>query len=337
MYYIKQTYPYGGDTLSNIYFQSWIENFKITEKYTNWNLKGDDYIYSNSFLPNYSFSLNIDNHLFSLKNINLIWKGQVVNKNKKDNEPAFNITKYEFNTNINLSNSHIFNHDIKNENIFFNFTYNFNQDIFADFKIDYTEDIRRKFVDQVNLQNNELEIDYSNTYILSEETNSFSLMNNDEVITFNVPNFFAINQPLNQILYVNKNNNLPFKIKELNIKFEYKVVENNESFDFEITKEEINRINSEFSIDLDEYLNYDVSTNKIEQVPYNSFKGIFIPKNVIGTIQLNMIFEHKNMVRKLEFNRQFYFDNNYYENCYNSIFYCPYNYNLAEYQELIYG
>ena len=164
------------------------------------------------------------------------------------------------------------------------------------------------------------------------------MLASNEIITFNVPNFFAISEPLNNLLFINKKDNLPFKVKKINIKFKYKVAQTSSDwYDFEINKQEIDYINNEFAIVINDYFNYDILTNQIEQIPHNSFKGIFIPKNVIGTIEFNMIFEYKNMIRKVIFDRQFSFNNEYYQNSYDAILCSSYNYNLTNYKELIYG
>lgn len=338
MYYIKETFPNSDNVSSDILFKSWIDNFKIKENYTSWILSGDIYIYSNSFLPNYSYSLNISNHLFEINNLNLIWKQEIISKKKQDGTPAFNITKFVFNKTINLNNSNIFKQEISNQSIFFNFSFNFNQNIFIDFDIDFKENTRRKFIDQLNTDYCEYEYNYSNTYYLNDQSLEIYIDNlKQNKILFYVPNFFDISKPINEILYVNKNQNHIFKIKYLEMQFKYKVENSEEWKEMKIIKNNIDQIKNFFSIAIDDYYTYDVKSDSLYKTSIKNYKGIFIPKKSIGSIKFNLIFEYDGTIKRLVFDRQFYFSQNLYTNCIEAISINSIDTDLESYKEVVYG
>lgn len=338
MYYIKQTYPNSNNIPSEIYFKTWLNNFYIDEKNTNWFISGDIYIYSNSFLPNYSFSLNINTHLFELTNIKLIWNKFVYSEKDVSNKPLYNVSLYKFKTNINLINSYIYKESISNEEIFFNFSYSFNQSIFSDFKIECNEDTRRNFINQIDYENIQKQFLYSNNFELNDD---FGVIKhdsfNDDSISFFIPNFFNVERPINNLIYMNKKDNMPLVIKKIKLIIDYKVIGNDNNYNFVLEKSNMANISNLFSISINDSLCLDHNSNEIIKVQEGHFKGLFFTKQIIGNIKVSFEYNYKNKNRKVYFIRQVKSFNDFIESLKNSIFIKNYDEKIENYWEVKHG
>lgn len=338
-YYIKPTYPEGNNNASNVYFKSWIDNFKIIENYSNWTLTGDIYIYSNTYLPNYSFYMDIKTYLFQINNISLTWKEQFYNKminNQK--EQAFSIDKYVFRVDVNLNNSSIYNEEVINQTIPFSFAFSFNQNIFSDFDVLYNENDRNQFINQINTYFINYDYIFSNTFILDDEINDFRINNySDNLISFNVPNFFMLSSPINKLLTITKNSMLKVNLRNIKLEMQYKLKETSEWFNYQETLKNIFFNDETYTLSLNNTYFYDESNNKITISLENQLPGIFIPKNTIGFINLEFELEYMNILRKVKFNRQFSFNEEYYNKCLRTILFSNLNESLNTYLEVYYG
>lgn len=321
-YFIKNTYPEKNNIPSDIYFKGWVNNLSINEEYTNWNISGDFYIYSNSFLPNYSFYLNIQTYLFLIENIELNWYKNFVNeKIDQSSNDAYKIDMYKFNTNINLSKTELYNKEIINQSFEMNFNIVFNQGVFNDFKIECDEITRRNFIGQINQFQNTKILNYSNTYYLDEYTQqiNFSLDKRKESsMNIQVPNMSKLDTSINNLINIIKFSNNIFDINQIKINLEYKLNDSNKIYKFSEKLKNLSYITKLFSVNINKSFEFDLVNNTFS-LSNNKLKGFFIPKISYGSLNVEFNVKYMNQLKRFILNREFSFESDYYENSRNAI------------------
>lgn len=310
-YFIKPTYPSKEMSNPSILFKSWVTNVDVKDIYGNWNVIGDVYIFSNTYLPNYSFYLNFKTYFANVSNIALNWNQKIYTENiSNSNDQAYVIDKFNFKFNLNINDSKIFDKWTKLQSIDLNFMPSFNQGIFNDYKIESSLEDKKKFINQIDNTNMVKNILYKGSFDLNDTYQNIYFSpnqnNSKDLISISTNNFIDSNAPINSLINIKRFDKDLIKLVLGKADIKYKV-EDNETKELKINIDSCLLFKENDEIKINKSFYFDEAKNILVE-DINGHKGLFFTKPTIGIIKAEFILEYKQQVKKIYLERQFSFE-----------------------------
>lgn len=309
-YYIQPIYTKNDINQKNLYFEGKVINMKINDNYNNLLISGNYRIKSNSFLPSYSYYLDVSSEFGQVLNVPLFFEKQIekVNKPSASWETLYTVDQYNFNFNLNLQQSSYFNEYIKSKIITLNIAPMFNQIIINDFNVQTNTKDTQNFIIDINQSKETFETQYANLFELEPGDHFISLNK------LNIPNTINLNINVNQFN--------PKKIFNQFILFKHMTSQLN-LLDIKVLLTPLNGLNKPLelilngklysdaivSLFINRYITYNADKGELVSRYIPNINGLFINHDITVEMKIKIKFEYMKCIRTINLNQYLNFSN----------------------------
>lgn len=274
---------YENRPFNNQYINFQLNDFKIYERYDNLWVKGNILISSNSFLPNFSFYLDIDSEFAYNEQVYLNYVKTTDEYKDSKGKMIMKVDLYDFNFRINLKSSSFFNEWISYTNINFNIIPLFNQKVIRDFNINVKEDVLFNFINEINNSKILIQKKYWNYNEINPDIRKIILpinpLNNSEINHLTIKNHVLDNKPIIDCLSTISSNNTYINVKELELSMYYDFLNVKEPKKIELISKNFESETKELNVGFNSYYEYDKFSKTFKQ-KQNYINGIYSDSEV---------------------------------------------------------
>lgn len=308
-FYIQPIYTKNNSGQNDLYFEGKLKNVHMSDNYNNLLISGNYWIKSNSYLPSYSYFLDIGTEFGQVLNVPLYFERQIEKVNKPSSaDTLYIVDEYTFSFNLNLQQSSYFNEYIKSKIVTLNISPMFNQIIINDFNVQTNTGDLQKFIIDINKSKESYETQYAN--LIDLEPGDHSIWLNK----MNIPNTINLNLEVNQfnprkifnefIRFKHMTN----KLNLLSTKITFTPL-NDSSKPLELTLDDKLYSDGVVSLFINRYITYDASKGVLVSQYLPNITGLFINQDITLEMKVSIKFEYMKCIRTINLNQYLNFSN----------------------------